>query len=92
MLSKIIDRLDNDVSFVILVDSIEDLNVLADVMKNIGLKRLSYEVYKDDITAYMVEIRMPYNRYLAMMKLLRKNGHNLRAESKADIIQRFVKD
>ena len=44
MLSKIIDRLDNDVSFVILVDSIEDLNVLADVMKNIGLKRLSYEV------------------------------------------------
>ena len=92
MLTKIIDRLDTDVSFVILVDSIEDLSVLANVMKNIGLKRLYYEVYKDDITAYMVEIRMPYNRYLAMMQLLRKNRYNLRAESKADIIQRLIKD
>lgn len=92
MLDKIRDWSDTKVSCIILIDRVEDALVLANVMKNIGMERLSYEVYKDTITSYMVEIRMPYNRYLKMMQNLRKNGYNLRPESEVDIIQRLYKE
>ena len=91
MLSKFRDWNDTKVPFVILVDSIEDMMVLTNVITDIGRKRLSYKIYKDEITAYMVEIQMPYNRYLAMMKLLIKKGYNLRSESKVNIFQRLIK-
>lgn len=92
ILEKIRDFNDNKVCMVILVDDIEALSTLADVIVSIGRDRCVYELYKDDITAYMVEIRMPYNRYLAMMKGLQNAGYNLRPESKADIFNRLFKE
>ncbi|QJU22654.1 hypothetical protein HLY09_26385 [Enterocloster bolteae] len=91
MFNKIRDFMDTNVSMIILMDTEEELSILAKIFCSIGRERLSYEMYKDDITAYMIEVSMPYNRYLKMMKLLIKNGYNLRPESKADIIQRMVK-
>lgn len=77
---------------VILVDDIVGLGILTEVIVVIGRDRCVYELYKDDITAYMVEIRMPYNRYLAMMKGLQKRGWNLKMESKVDIFNRLYKE
>lgn len=92
ILQKIRDFNDTKVYMVILVDDIEALSTLADVIVSIGRERCTYELYKDDITAYMVEIRMPYNRYLSMMRGLQKQGYNLKPESKADIFNRLFKE
>lgn len=92
ILEKIRDFNDTKVYMVILVDDIEALSTLADVIVSIGRERCTYELYKDDITAYMMEIRIPYNRYLAMMKGLQKRGWNLKMESKVDIFNRLYKE
>lgn len=92
ILEKIRDFNDNKVCLVILVDDIEALSTLADVIVAIGRDRCIYKLYKDDITAYMVEIRMPYNRYLAMMRGLQKRGWNLKMESKVGIFNRLYKE
>lgn len=92
MLNKVRDFLGTEVSMIILMDNIEQLSVLSNVIVSIGRDRCTYELYKDDITAYMMELRMPYNRYLAMMRGLRKRGWNLKAETSADIIQTMVKE
>lgn len=92
MLNKVKDFFDTSVSMVILMDDEKQLLALSEVIVSIDRERCTYELYKDDITAYMVELRMPYNRYLAMMKGLRKKGWNLKPESKADIFNRMIRD
>lgn len=92
MLSKIRDFMDTNVDMVILIDDIEMLTVITNVIVSIGRDRCVYELYKDNITAYMIEIRMPYNRYLKLMQGLKKKGYNLRPESKADIFNRMFKE
>lgn len=92
ILEKIRDFNDTKVNMVILVDDIVGLGILTEVIVAIGRDRCVYELYKDDITAYMVEIRMPYNRYLAMMKGLQKRGWNLKMESKVDVFNRLYKE
>lgn len=92
ILEKIRDFNDNKVCLVILVDDIVGLDILTEVIVSIGRERCTYELYKDDITAYMVEIRMPYNRYLAMMRGLQKRGWNLKMESKVGIFNRLYKE
>lgn len=91
LLNKIRDFNDTKVAMVILMDDIEQLGVLADVLVSIGMDRCSYEVYKDEITAYMMELRLPYNRFLAMLKGLRTAGWNLKPETKVDIFNRMIK-
>lgn len=92
MLTKIKDFTDTKVNEVILVENLEHLNVLADVLASINLKRLNYEVYKNVVSGfeYMFEISMPYNRYLAMMKGLQARGYNLAEETKVGIISRMI--
>lgn len=92
ILKKIRDVYDTKVQLVILVDDIVAFGVLTEVIVSIGCERCTYELYKDDITAYMVEIQLPYNRYLAMMKGLQKRGWNLKMESKVGIFNRLYKE
>lgn len=92
MLKNVRDFLDTSVSMIILMDDIEQLSILSEVIVYIGRERCTYELYKDEITAYMMELRIPYNRYLAMMRELHKRGWNLKAETSADIIQTMVKE
>lgn len=92
LLNKIRDFMDTNVCMVILMDDLEQLSVLANVIVSIGRKRCLYELYKDDITAYMMELRLPYNRYLAMMKELQSRGWNLKMETKVDIINRMIRN
>ena len=91
MLHKIKDFIDTKVYMVILIDDFEGLSSLTEAIVSIGLKRASYELYKDDITAYMMELRMPYNRYLAMMRYLQDHGYNLSQESNVGIFSRLIK-
>ena len=91
MLRKIRDFNDTKVYLVILIDDIEGLSILADAMASIGLKNMSYELYKDDITAYMMELNMPDNRYMEMMRYLQDHGYNLTQESKVGIFSRLYK-
>lgn len=91
LLSKIRDFYDTKVAMVILMDDLDQLGVLADVLVSIGTNRCSYEVYKNEITTYMMELRLPYNRYLAMMKGLHDAGWNLKPETTVDIFNRMVK-
>lgn len=90
-LNKIRDFRDTSVAMVILMDDIEQFGVLADVIVSIGRERCSYEVYKNEITTYMMELRLPYNRYLAMMKGLRAKGWTLKSETEVDIFNRMIK-
>lgn len=92
MLKNVRDFLDTSVSMIILMDDIDQLSILSEVIVSIGKERCTYELYKDEITAYMMELRLPYNRYLAMMRELRKIGWNLKAETSADIIQTMIKE
>lgn len=92
MLNKVKDFLDTSVSMIILMDDIEQLSILSEVIVSIGRERCTYELYKDEITAYMIELRMPYNRYLAMMRELHKRGWNLKAETVVDVIQTMYKE
>lgn len=91
LLNKVRDFMDTSVGMVILMDNVEQLAVMSEVIVSIGRKRCTYELYKDDITAYMMELRLPYNRYLAMMKGLQKRGWNLKMETKVDIFNRMIK-
>lgn len=91
LIKKIRDFKDITVGIVILMDDLEQLGVLAEVIASIGRDRCSYELYKNEIATYMVELRLPYNRYLAMMKGLQNAGWNLKPESKVDIFNRMIK-
>lgn len=92
MLLKIRDSLDTSVRMVILMDDLEQLTALAETIMSIGRDRCCYELYKNEITTYMMELRLPYNRYLAMMNELQKRGWTLKSETKVDIFNRMVKN
>lgn len=91
LFNKIRDFTDTSVAMVILLDNIEQLCVMAEVLPSIELDRCSYEVYKNEITAYMIELRLPYNRYLDMMQRLHRSGWTLKPETKVDIFNRLIK-
>ena len=91
LLDKIRDFSDTKVAMVILMDDLGQFGILADVLVSIGTDRCSYEVYKNEIAAYMIELRLPYNRYLAMMQGLRAVGWTLKPETEVDIFNRMTK-
>ena len=91
MLHKIIDFLDTKDFLIILIDNKSELMDLTLVLQSIGLERLSYEVYGNDIIFYTMEISMPHNRYLAMLRELRKRKYNLKSDTKVNTINRLIK-
>lgn len=92
LVEKIVDFMDVDVCMVILMDTLEEFSVMAETIVSIGRKRCHYEVYKNEMALYMMELRLPHNRYMAMMKELRSHGWNLKPETKVDIFNRMVRD
>lgn len=61
--------------------------------KVIGSVKINHESYAIICTnhEYMIEFRLPYNKFLKFMKELNKNGYTLRIMSKVDLINRIVK-
>lgn len=94
MLTEIRDFMDYKVDMVILVDTDEELSVIKEVFKSIELSRLKvciHNIHISNRTKYVVEIRMPYNRYLKMMKGLISRGYNLMPQSNVDMINKMFK-
>lgn len=91
LLNKIKDFNDTKVYMVILMDDLDQFGILVDALVSVGKDRCSYEVYKDEITTYMIELNLPYNRYLAMMQGLRDAGWTLKQETKVGIFTRMIK-
>lgn len=69
--SKIRDFFDTSVAMVIRMDNIEQYCIMKEVLGAVGLDRCSYEY---DDSSCLLELRLPYNRYLAMMQELTKRG------------------
>ena len=91
MLSKIRDFFDSKVYMAILVDDVKDLCIVKGVISAIGKERVNYNIYKEISDICIVEISMPYNRYLALMRGLQRNGYNLRQETDVGYINRLIK-
>ena len=93
MFKKIRDYFDTKVDFVIMVDNTKGLNMLMGTFLSIGLDRIHYAVYDSiAIPGYLIEVRMPYNVYLKMMRCIQRKGYNLKTKSKIDILNELVKE
>lgn len=88
MLEKIRDFMDEKFYFLILSDDITAFGAVAGAIVDAGRARFKYEVYKDSLLPYkyMMELKMPYNRYLPFMTNLRKRGYTLRDLSLVGVI------
>lgn len=93
MFNKIRDLADTKVSMVIVIDNDDMKDIVVDVIKSIGKNRCVYQMYKNKGDfSYLLEIRMPYNRYFAFMRGIQKQGYNLCAESEVDVINTMFKE
>lgn len=88
---KIRDFMDTSVDLVILMDNELQLADMMDVISSIGSWRCIYQLHFEWTADYMMELHLPYNRYLAMMKGLQKRGWNLKVETKVGILHRMIR-
>lgn len=88
MLEKIRDFMDEKFYFLILMNDLECIEAVTNSIKESGQTRFRYVVYKESLAGfkYMVELKMPYNRYLPFMTNLRKRGYTLRDLSLIGVI------
>ena len=89
--STIRDYFDTSVAMVILIDNIEQYGIMNEVLGAVGLDRCSYKYYEYDDSSCLLELRLPYNRYLAMMQELTKRAWTLKAKTNVDIFNTMVK-
>ena len=92
LLDKIRDKLDTEVSMVIVMSK-EDIIYLLQILNAIDSVEIDPKSYATRITDHecMIEFRIPYNKYLKFMKELNKNGYTLRIMSNVDLINKIVK-
>ena len=89
--SKIRDYFDTSVAMVILMNNVEEYCIMREVLGAVGLDRCCYKYYENDDSSCLLELRLPYNRYLAMMVELTKRAWTLKAKSNVDIFNTMVK-
>ena len=89
LLNEIKDKLDSTVSLVIVVDDVAKLRILRDVVSSVNIDRESYIITVTD-RDYIMELRIPYNKYLAFMDKLHKEGYNLRCMTRLDLVNTLV--
>ena len=90
LLNKIRDKLDTEVSMVVVTNEKNEIDLCKKVISSV---KINHELYKIIFTdhEYMIEFRVPYNKYLKFMKELNKNGYTLQNMSKVDLINKIVK-
>ena len=89
LLNEIKDKLDSTVSLVIIADNVAKVQILKEVMSSINVDRESYIITVTD-RDYIMELRIPYNKYLAFMDKLHKEGYNLRCMTRLDLVNTLV--
>lgn len=67
---------------------VEELYVAVSAINTVGEDRIKYHIDRD-----CIEMRMPYNRYLAFMRAIQRLGYNLKPEDgEVDIVNVLVKN
>ena len=89
LLNEIKDKLDSIVSLVIIADNVAKVQILKEVMSSINVDRESYIITVTD-RDYIMEFRIPYNKYLEFMDKLHKKGYNLRCMTRLDLVNTLV--
>ena len=90
LLNKIRDKLDTEVSMIVVTSKKNEVDLCKKVISSVKINHESHKIIFTD-HEYMIEFRVPYNKYLKFMKELNKNGYTLRAMSKVDLINKIVK-
>ena len=90
LLNKIRDKLDTQVSMVIVTSEKNEVDLCKKVIGSVKINRESYAIIFTN-HEYMIEFRLPYNKFLKFMKELNKNGYTLRIMSNVDLINKIVK-
>ena len=90
LLNKTRDKLDTQVSMVIVTSEKNEVDLCKKVIGSVKINRESYAIICMN-HEYMIEFRLPYNKFLKFMKELNKNGYTLRIMSKVDLINKIVK-
>ena len=89
LLNEIKDKLDSTVSLVIIADNVAKVQILKEVMSSVNVDRESYIITVTD-RDYIMEFRIPYNKYLEFMDKLHKKGYNLRCMTRLDLVNTLV--
>ena len=90
LLNKIRDKLDTEVSMVVVTSEKNEVDLCKKVIGSVKINHESYKIiFADHVN--MIEFRVPYNKYLKFMKELNKNGYTLQNMSKVDLINKIVK-
>ena len=90
LLNKIRDKLDTEVSMVVVTSKKNEVDLCKKVISSVKINHESYKIIFTD-HEYMIEFRVPYNQYLKFMKELNKNGYTLKAMSNVDLINEIIK-
>ena len=89
LLNEIKDKLDSTVSLVIIADNVAKVQILKEVMSSVNVDRESYIITVTD-RDYIMEFRIPYNKYLEFMDKLHEKGYNLRCMTRLDLVNTLV--
>ena len=90
LLNKIRDKLDTEVSMVVVMSEKNEIDLCKKVIGSVKINHESYAIICTN-HEYMIEFRLPYNKFLKFMKELNKNGYTLRIMSNVDLINKIVK-
>ena len=90
LLNKIRDKLDTEVSMVVVTSEKNEIDLCKKVIGSVKINRESYAIIFTN-HEYMIEFRIPYNKYLKFMNELHDEGYNLKAMSNVDLINEIVK-
>ena len=90
LFNKIRDKLDTEVSMVVVTSEKNEVDLCKKVIGSVKINHESYAIICTN-HEYMIEFRLPYNKFLKFMKELNKNGYTLRIMSNVDLINKIVK-
>ena len=90
LFNKIRDKLDTEVSMVIVTSEKNEVDLCKKVIGSVKINHESYAIIFTN-HEYMIEFRVPYNKYLKFMNKLHEKGYNLKAMSNVDLINKIVK-
>ena len=90
LLNKIRDKLDTEVSMVVVTSEKNEVDLCKKVISSVKINHESYAIIFTN-HEYIIEFRIPYNKYLKFMNKLHEKGYNLKAMSNVDLINKIVK-
>lgn len=91
IMNKIRDVVDREVSLVVILDDMEQLNLMTTAIVCACKGQFVYKPYFNENETNMLELRMPNNRVSAVMRYLSLNKWTLRPISPTNVLFRMEK-